>query len=69
MFKKSMLASLMTLGLASVAIAHDSPFTDAQIAHIAYTAGQIDIAAAEQALAKSNNPDVIEFAKPNGAGP
>jgi putative membrane protein len=42
--------------------AHDSPLTDGQVAHIAYTAGQIDIAAAEQALAKSTNPDVIEFA-------
>ena len=36
---------------------------DAQIAHIAYTAGLIDIAAAKQALAKSKNPDVISFAK------
>jgi predicted outer membrane protein len=28
---------------------------DAQIAHIAYTAGQLDIAAAEQATQKSKN--------------
>lgn len=36
--------------------------TDPQIAHIAYTAGQIDIAAAEQAIKKSTNKDVVEFA-------
>ena len=35
---------------------------DAQIAHIAYTAGNIDIAAARQALAKSRNDEVREFA-------
>jgi hypothetical protein len=35
---------------------------DAQIAHIAYTAGQLDIAAAEQAKQKSNNKDVVAFA-------
>jgi len=32
--------------------------TDPQIAHIAYTAGQLDIEAAKQALAKSTNTDV-----------
>jgi putative membrane protein len=32
---------------------------DAQIAHIAYTAGQLDIAAAEQARQKSKNKDVL----------
>lgn len=37
--------------------------TDAQIAHIAYTAGQIDIAAAQQALAKTHNPTVRQFAQ------
>jgi putative membrane protein len=36
--------------------------SDAQIAHIAYTAGQIDIAAGEQALAKSKNQAVRSFA-------
>jgi putative membrane protein len=36
--------------------------TDLQIAHIAYTAGQIDIQAAEQALKKSKNKNVREFA-------
>jgi len=36
--------------------------TDPQIAHIAYTAGQIDIEAAQQALNKSQNKGVREFA-------
>lgn len=37
--------------------------TDPQIAHIAYTAGVIDIDAAKQALAKSKNKSVVAFAK------
>ena len=36
--------------------------TDPQIAHIAYTAGQIDIEAAKQALKKTKNKDVRAFA-------
>ena len=36
--------------------------TDPQIAHIAYTAGQIDIQAAQLALQKSKNKDVRAFA-------
>ena len=36
---------------------------DPQIAHIAYTAGQIDIAAGKQALAKSKNKQVRGFAE------
>ncbi len=36
--------------------------TDPQIAHIAYTAGQVDIAAAKLALQKSHNAQVREFA-------
>ena len=37
--------------------------TDPQIAHIAYTAGQLDIEAAKQALSKSTNRDVRAFAE------
>ena len=37
--------------------------TDPQIAHIAYTAGQLDIEAAKQALNKSKNQDVRAFAQ------
>ena len=62
MIRNTILAALLALGMTSAAGAHDSPLTDAQVAHIAYTAGQIDITAAEQALAKSSNPAVIEFA-------
>ena len=36
--------------------------TDPQIAHIAYTAGQLDVSAAKLALEKSKNPAVREFA-------
>ena len=37
--------------------------TDPQIAHIAYTAGKLDIAAANQALKISKNTDVRAFAQ------
>jgi putative membrane protein len=53
---------LMAGALATQAIAGDGP-SDAEIAHIAYTAGQIDIAAAKQALAKSKNAEVRSFAE------
>ena len=44
-------------------LAQGAKLTDPQIAHIAYTAGQLDIEAAQQALQKSNNKDVIAFAQ------
>src|SRR6187455_1975131 len=44
------------------ASAADKP-TDPQIAHIAYTAGVIDINAAKQAIAKAGNKDVKAFAQ------
>jgi putative membrane protein len=47
----------------AVAVAQDAKPNDAQIAHIAYTAGQIDIKAAELALQKSKNKDVRDFAE------
>jgi putative membrane protein len=51
------------LFLASLpAFAADKP-TDPQIAHIAYTAGVIDIEAAKQALKKAHNKDVKAFAE------
>jgi putative membrane protein len=37
--------------------------TDPQIAHIAYTAGSLDIAASKQALARSKNHEVRVFAQ------
>lgn len=48
--------------VAAPAAAANAP-TDPQIAHIAYTAGTIDIAAAKQALAKSRNKAVRSFAQ------
>jgi putative membrane protein len=40
----------------------DSGPSDPEIAHIAYTAGAIDVAAAKQALARSRNKEVRAFA-------
>ena len=49
--------------LSGAALAQAAKPTDPQIAHIAYTAGVIDIAAAKQALAKASNKDVKAFAE------
>ena len=49
--------------LSSPALAQGAKLTDPQIAHIAYTAGVIDIAAAKQALTKASNKDVKAFAE------
>ncbi len=46
-----------------IAAAQGQKPTDAQIAHIAYTAGQIDIEAAKLALKKTKNKEVRAFAK------
>lgn len=61
----------LALGLAFVAAsmtgvnaATPAPsINDAQIAHIAYTAGAIDVTAAKQALQKSHSPQVRAFAE------
>jgi putative membrane protein len=53
-------AALLLAG--GVAQAQGAKPNDAQIAHIAYTAGKIDIEAAQQAVQKSKNKDVVEFA-------
>ncbi len=47
---------------AGLAAAQGNKLTDPQIAHIAYTAGQIDIQAAQLALQKSKNKEVRAFA-------
>jgi putative membrane protein len=49
--------------LSGAAFAQSAKPTDPQIAHIAYTAGVIDVAAAKQALAKTTNKDVKAFAE------
>lgn len=49
------------LSSSAMTYAADKP-TDPQIAHIAYTAGVLDVKVAEQALKISKNKDVLEFA-------
>ena len=55
------IAALSLVG--SAALAQGAKPTDPQIAHIAYTAGVIDIAAAKQAIEKADNKDVKSFAQ------
>ena len=45
------------------AIAQNNKPTDAQIAHIAYTAGALDVEAGKQALAITKNPEIRAFAE------
>jgi putative membrane protein len=56
---------VVALGLAAgtMVAAQAATPTDPQIAHIAYTAGQLDIAAGEQALKISKNQEVRAFAE------
>lgn len=56
------IAAICMLSGAALAQGAAKP-TDPQIAHIAYTAGQLDITAAKQALSKSNNKEVLAFAQ------
>lgn len=63
---KSLFALVLALGLGSLASVHaqQAPaLNDAQIAHIAYTAGAIDVTAAKQALKMSHNSEVRAFAE------
>lgn len=63
MIKASLLGAGALLMIAAAPASADSGPTDPEIAHIAYTAGTIDIAAAKQALAKSRNASVRAFAQ------
>jgi putative membrane protein len=58
-----MSAALAALCLLSSAAIAETKLTDPQIAHIAYTAGEIDIKAAKQAEAKASNKEVKQFAQ------
>jgi putative membrane protein len=49
--------------LTGAAMAQGAKPTDPQIAHIAYTAGVLDIKAAKQAIGKASNKDVKAFAQ------
>ena len=53
----------VALGIAGALAATDAKPTDPQIAHIAYTAGVLDIEAGKQALDKSKKKDVRAFAQ------
>ena len=56
-------AAIAAIGLLSGgAYAQGAKLTDPQIAHIAYTAGVIDINAAKQAKTKASNKEVKAFA-------
>lgn len=63
MIAKALVATAaLAFVLPGAALAQAAKPNDAQIAHIAYTAGEIDIAAAKQALAKSHDKAVRGFA-------
>lgn len=49
--------------VSSAAMSQPAKPTDPQIAHIAYTAGEIDIKAAKQALEKASSKEVKQFAQ------
>ena len=49
--------------MSAVTLAQGAKPTDPQIAHIAYTAGVLDITAAQQALKKTQNAEVRSFAE------
>ncbi len=57
-----MIRKLALSAAAAFLVAAGGP-SDAQIAHIAYTAGQLDLTAGQQALAKSSNKAVRDFAQ------
>jgi putative membrane protein len=59
---RPILALAFGLIFASPASHAADKLTDPQIAHIAYTAGVIDIEAAKQAIAKSKTQSVVDFA-------
>jgi putative membrane protein len=61
-FKTALIAAAAMTIMGTPAISAEAP-TDPQIAHIAYTAGSIDIAAGKQALSKSHNKAIRSFAR------
>ena len=62
-FKLSAAAAALMLTAGIAAAQQGAKPNDAQIAHIAYTAGNIDVAAAQQALKKSKNKQIRAFAQ------
>jgi putative membrane protein len=62
MTKTAFFCAAALLACSGPAAAADAP-SDPQIAHIAYTAGSIDVAAGKQALARSHNRAIRSFAQ------
>ena len=60
---KPLIVLVLALGLGALGVTHAADIDDAQIAHVAYTAGAIDVTAAQQALQKTHNPEVRAFAE------
>jgi len=63
MLKALGIAAAFALSTPLIAHAQAAKINDAQIAHIAYTAGVIDVTAGKQALAKSHDKAVRDFAQ------
>ena len=63
MFVRLSTAVAVVCLLGTPSFAQSAKPTDPQIAHIAYTAGAIDVTAAKQAIKKSKNKAVVSFAK------
>jgi putative membrane protein len=63
MFPRLLAASAALMFGSGIAMAQAAKPNDAEIAHIAYTAGQIDIGTAKLALQKSKNKEVRAFAQ------
>jgi putative membrane protein len=63
MLKALGLAAILAIGAPVAVQAQAAKPNDAQIAHIAYTAGVIDVTAGKQALAKSKDRAVRAFAQ------
>jgi len=61
MVRATILATILMFP--GLALAQGAKLNDAQIAHIAYTAGVLDVAAGKQALTKVSSPKVREFAQ------
>lgn len=62
MLRHLILAGILAFAMPA-AFAQETQFSDPQIAHIAYTAGQIDVTAAKLALEKTRNPEIRAFAE------
>ena len=64
LYKALILATALGLSVSGISAASSpAQLSDVEIAHVAYTADNIDIRYAHLALAKSNNPEVRKFAE------